>query len=53
MCKECVTALPRAFSLLRIENPMRLLRAKRSQAASVHKARIYVVPEVGVEPTRF
>jgi hypothetical protein len=48
MCKECVTALIRTVSLLRIESPMRLLRAS---AVSAHK--IYVVPEVGVEPTRF
>jgi hypothetical protein len=40
MCNECVTSLTRTISLLRIESPLRQLRAKRSQAARVHGAGI-------------
>ena len=50
MCNECVTALIRTINWLCIESPMRL---PQQVAVSAHNPKIYVVPEVGVEPTRF
>ncbi|MDB6106940.1 MAG: hypothetical protein JWO52_6939 [Gammaproteobacteria bacterium] len=52
MCKECVTARAGKISLAGIESPLRL-SAGAYMPASRNKPMISVVPEVGVEPTRF
>jgi hypothetical protein len=53
MCKECVSVLAYAISLLCTESPMRLVRRGVQSRVNTHEPVIHVVPEVGVEPTRF
>jgi hypothetical protein len=53
MCKECVSILACAISMLRRESPMRVAGRCAQSPVSTEKPNIHVVPEVGVEPTRF
>jgi hypothetical protein len=53
MSKECVNVLAHAISMLRGESPMRLFRHGVQNRVGTDKPNIHVVPEVGVEPTRF
>ncbi len=52
VCKDCVNASAAEIRKLRVESPMRLFR-QLTMTASADKPMISVVPEVGVEPTRF
>jgi hypothetical protein len=49
MCKECVSILACAVSMLRSESPMRVARRCVQSPVSTDKPNIHVVPEVGVE----
>ena len=52
LCKECVTGVAGKIRSARIESPLRL-SVYAYMPASIDKLMISVVPEVGVEPTRF
>jgi hypothetical protein len=53
MCKECVSVPAYVIRFFCNESPMRLLRPGVQSRVSTHEPVIHVVPEVGVEPTRF
>ena len=53
LCKGCVSFSACTISVLQAENPLRLLRRYAQGPISTAKPRIYVVPEDGVEPSRF
>jgi hypothetical protein len=52
LCKECVTGVAGKIRSARTESPLRL-SAYASMPVSIDKLMISVMPEVGVEPTRF
>jgi len=52
LCKECVTGVAGKIRSARIESPLRL-SAYAYMPTGIDKPMISVVPEVGVEPTRF
>ena len=52
MCNECVIGFPGKSRSVRKESPLRL-PVSAYMPASVYKSLIELVPEVGIEPTRF